>query len=118
MGSGSSPAGSYAIGSVNGEPWDYTTLNTEAYDGDFTLAFDANIAGGKHTAAPYDATLIAVSRDGNLVTTYGGMYPFKTLVELSSGASSLMNDPTNKLTKQLETHYGDWPAIVTLVVND
>ena len=110
VGSGGSSTGSYAIGSVNGEPWDFTSLTTEA--------FDANIAGGKHTAAPYDATLIAVSRDGNLVTTYGGMYPFKTLVELSSGASSLMNDPTNKLTKQLETHYGDWPAIVTLVVND
>ncbi len=105
VGSGGSGTGCYAVGSVNDEAWDITDLDGNELD---TASYDALVGGGKSPAIPYDATL---------ASKYGGKYSFKTVVELSSNASSLIGSSGSTLTKHLTAHYGDWPAIVTLVVN-
>ena len=64
--------------------------------------YDAHIGGGKAAAHPYDTTL---------TTTYGGKYSFKTIANMTDTLSGT-------LTKHLTEHYGDWPAVVTLVVNN
>ena len=106
VGNGGSFSGSYAVGSVNEEAWDITALDGDELN---TVSYDALIGGGKNPAAPYDATL---------ASKYGGKYSFKTILELSDGASSLKPSTGNVLTKQLDMHYGDWPGIVAIVVND
>ena len=105
VGSGGAISGGYAVGSVNGESWDIVDLDGTDLT---TSSYDAAVGGGKSAAVPYDATL---------AEKYNGKYPFKTLVEVSDGASSLATGSANVLAKHLDTHYGDWPAIVTQVVN-
>ena len=106
VGNGGSYSGSYAVGSVNEEAWDVTDLDNNVLNQN---TYDALVGGGKNPAAPYD---------GTLVSKYGGKYSFKTILELSEGAGSLKPSTGNVLTKQLDTHYGDWPGIVAIVVND
>lgn len=105
---GATTSDCYAVGSVKGEAWMKTdisgnTLTTETYD--------ALVGGGKNGAEPYDVTL---------KTGYGAMYPFKAIAEVkgASDALGLASAPETALVKHLNTHYGDWPAIVTVVVND
>lgn len=105
---GATATNCYAVGAVNGVDWGVIDLYGNALS---PSAYDALVAGGKNAAVPYDATL---------TTTYGGKYPFKTIAEIAGAADALglasASDTT--LVKHLNAHYGDWPAIVTLVVNN
>ena len=106
-GTGNVASDSYAVGALNGEAWNVTDLDGNELTTD---AYDAAIAGGKNPANPYDATL---------ASKYGGKYSFKTVAELPGAAEALglASASETTLVKHLNTHYGDWPAIVTLVVN-
>ena len=110
---GSSPVSatnSYAVGDVNGAAWGVTDLDGNALT---TETYDALVAGKNNEAHPYD---------NSLTTKYGGKYPLKTISDFSGASASetleLASDSNSKLTKHLTAQYGDWPAIVTLVVND
>lgn len=107
VGSGATGTNCYAVGALNDEPWDLT-----AVDGSVLTAavYDATVAGGNQQAVPYDATL---------ASRYGNVYPLKAIAAFD-GASAVIgsDDSPTTLVKHLNAHYGDWPAIVTLVVND
>ena len=109
VGSGSGNVGStcYAVGAENGEEWDITDLNGSTLS---TSAYDDLVAGGSAAAFPYDSTL---------TSKYNGKYQFKAISDFSgaTAALGLSTESAMKLTKHLSAHYGDWPAIVTWVVN-
>ena len=103
---GSRPTGCYAVGAVNGTAWTVTNLAGADLD---ASTYDESVGGGHSLAVPYDASL---------ASKYGGKYPFKGVNELTGGAAYIASASGNVLTKHLTAHYGDWPAIVTQVVND
>ena len=53
--------------------------------------------------------------DGGLTTLYDGKYALKTISQL--GGPSPTPTPPDTIPEWLTTHYGDWPAPETLVVN-
>lgn len=104
---GASIGGSYAVGSVNGEAWAATSTEGGTLS---TATYDSLVGGGKNAAVFYDETL---------GTKYGNKYPFKTIAEVSGASSDLdlASATATQLVKHLKAHYGDWPAVVTTVVN-
>lgn len=102
------PSNCYAVGSVNDVAWGITDLAGNALT---TETYNSLVAGGKNAAHAYDTAL---------TSKYGGKFPLKTLAEMTgaSDALGLSSATSNTLTAHLNSHYGDWPAIVTLVVND
>jgi len=114
-GTGSVGATCYAVGAENGEAWDISDLGGTVLD---ASAYDDLIAGSSAAAVPYDSTL---------ADKYNGKYQFKAIADFAGATAALglpvksettpSTESTMTLIKHLSAHYGDWPAIVTWVVN-
>ena len=94
-----------AIGGVNTDPTGLTALDANL------TTYNEFVSIGKTG----DAVAKAKPYDGGLTTLYDGNYALQTIKQL--GGPSPTPTPPGTIPEWLTTHYGDWPAPETFVVN-